>query len=126
MGDEMVLSKFPKTMRQKVLYKLYSPCLEGTNLMNGIRQHFITDFLSACRIVVFSSGEELLARGAVSSDLFLLVEGAVELSSPEVTRASRIVSPTNDGQHLIRRTMENQDFINEISFFTEWSLHRSD
>jgi len=120
MADEMVLSKFPKTMRQKVLYKLYSPCLEGTNLMNGIRQHFITDFLSACRIVVFSSSEELLTRGAVSSDLFLLVEGAVELSSPELTRASRIMSAhANDEKGMIRRTMEDQDFINEISFFTE-------
>ncbi|CAJ1932850.1 unnamed protein product [Cylindrotheca closterium] len=120
MGDEMVLSKFPKTMRQKVLYKLYSPCLEGTNLMNGIRQHFITDFLSACRIVIFSSGEELLTRGAVSSDLFLLVEGAVELSSPELTRASRVHSThAGDEKGKVRRIMEDQDFINEISFFTE-------
>ncbi|KAL3934731.1 MAG: hypothetical protein SGBAC_009613 [Bacillariaceae sp.] len=119
MADEIVLSKFPKTMRQKVLYKLYSPCLEGTNLMKGIRQHFITDFLSVCRIVVFSSGEELLTRGAVSSDLFLLVEGVVELSSPELTRASRLMSHGNDEQGMIRRNMEDQDFINEISFFTE-------
>jgi CRP-like cAMP-binding protein len=122
-GDEMVLNKFPKTMRQKVLYKLYSPSLEGTNLLKGIRQHFITDFLSACRIVIFSSGEELLTRGAVSSDLFLLVEGEVQLSSPELTRASSISKMdrlSSFGSDIMsKRTMGNKDFINEISFFTE-------
>lgn len=123
-GDEMVLNKFPKTMRQKVLYKLYSPCLEGTNLLNGIRQHFITDFLSVCRIVIFSSGEELLSRGAVSSDLFLLVEGEVELSSPELKRASTIskldrLSSFEREDGIAKRTMSNKDFINEVSFFTE-------
>eukprot|EP00980_Cylindrotheca_fusiformis_P020957 scaffold7970_cov118-Cylindrotheca_fusiformis.AAC.13 len=121
-GDEMVLQKFPKTMRQKVLYRLYSPILEGTNLLKGIRQHFVTDFLAACRIVIFSSGEELLARGAVSSDLFLLVDGEVELSSPEMKRPSTIKKLSfagSDREGIIKRKTRNKDFINEVSFFTE-------
>eukprot|EP00526_Cylindrotheca_closterium_P005529 CAMPEP_0113656178 /NCGR_PEP_ID=MMETSP0017_2-20120614/30177_1 /TAXON_ID=2856 /ORGANISM="Cylindrotheca closterium" /LENGTH=560 /DNA_ID=CAMNT_0000569627 /DNA_START=244 /DNA_END=1926 /DNA_ORIENTATION=+ /assembly_acc=CAM_ASM_000147 len=121
-GDEMVLSKFPKTMRQKVLYKLYSPGMQDTYLMEGIRQHFITDFLSACRIVIFSSGEELITRGATSTDLFFLVDGAVELSSPNSLRSrpvlKRAFSYADSVDHK-KRVLERRDFINELSFFTE-------
>ncbi|CAJ1932854.1 unnamed protein product [Cylindrotheca closterium] len=125
-GDEMILNKFPKTMRQKVLYKLYSSPLQDTYLMEGIRQHFITDFLSACRIVIFSSQEELLTRGATSSDLFFLVEGAVELSAPKNLRSRpsfKRAFSYGDTNHIPTdqksRVLDRRDFINELSFFTE-------
>ena len=128
-GDEQVLQKFPKTMRQKVMMRLFFPKLQATNLMKGIRQQFINEFLGNCKIVLFSSGEELLTAGNLSSDLFLLVEGTVELSSDGDEKQSqrqnglyhRISSfETMSSEAPVEtRKMPTPDFINEIAFFTE-------
>ena len=56
------------------------PSLLSTNLMKDTRQQFVDSFLSLCTVEIFSPGEELLHRGSISSDLFLLVEGTVETS----------------------------------------------
>lgn len=54
------------------------PSLMSTMLMKGTRQQFIDSFLSLCTVEIFSPGEELLQQGAISSDLYLLLEGYVE------------------------------------------------
>jgi ankyrin repeat protein len=126
--DEMILQKFPKPMRQKVLLRLYGSCLNGTRLMSGLRPQFVTSFLSACKICLFSSNEELLTRNSVSSDLFLLVEGTVELATPDGDlRSSMVIAPrykrfgsmSSETDGIVRRKMSGADFINEVSFFTE-------
>jgi len=46
--------------------------------MAGTRQQFVDAFLSLSTVDIFSPGEEILQRGSISSDLFLLLEGKVE------------------------------------------------
>jgi CRP-like cAMP-binding protein len=79
-ADEQVLRFFPAAVRRKILRRLYMPSLLSTNLMKGTRQQFVDSFLSHCSVEIFSPGEELLHRGSISSDLYLLIEGTVEVS----------------------------------------------
>ena len=78
-ADETILQHFPTSMRRKVLRRLYKPYLLQTNLMKGIRQQFVDAFLTACTVEVFSPDEELIIRGNVSNDLYLLVGGTAKL-----------------------------------------------
>ena len=135
-NDEQVLSGFPTATRAKVLRRLYLPALMQTKLLSGLRQQFTDAFLAACKVEIISPGEELLQRGSIASDLYFLVSGTVTLrKSSETMEESQ-----NDSLRSYNEIMENNgaidsenprtksekgqevdegDFINEISFFTE-------
>jgi len=110
-ADEQVLKNFPSAVRRKILRKLYFPALVKTNLMRGIRQQFVDSFLSACSVEIFTPGEQILERGSISADLFLLVGGLAQTT----TYDSIVVN----GKEFIKRQFEAGDFIGEIGFFTE-------
>jgi Predicted signal-transduction protein containing cAMP-binding and CBS domains len=78
-ADENVLQHFPISVRRKVLRRLYLPYLNKTKLMNDVRQQFIDEFLTTCKVEIYSPGEEIIERNTISSHLYLLVEGVVEL-----------------------------------------------
>jgi ankyrin repeat protein len=79
MTDEEVLRNLPLSVRRQVLRRLYLPSLLHTSLMKGLRQQFVDALLINCTVEMFNAGEEILARGNESSDLFLLIEGNVKL-----------------------------------------------
>lgn len=131
-ADEEILHHFPTAVRRKVLRKLYLPALVRSSLMRGIRQQFVDAFLTICSVEIFSPGEEVLQRGNVSSDLYLLVCGAVELipmdnstvnSNDDYTsyHGTSVADSDHRTEHTSRfsKSLQRGDFINEISFFTE-------
>jgi CRP-like cAMP-binding protein len=134
LSDETVLSNFPDAVRRKVLRRLYLPYLMQTSLMRGIRQQFVDAFLSTCKVEIFSPGEEILTRGSVCADLYLLVSGVVQASTPvdfsTAEETSLRASRSNYGGTSIgdssKRTNDTRtkelgpgEFIDEIGFFTE-------
>mmetsp|Transcript_12819 Transcript_12819/g.32472 ORF Transcript_12819/g.32472 Transcript_12819/m.32472 type:complete len:526 (+) Transcript_12819:303-1880(+) len=143
-SDELVLQHFPAALRRKVLRKLYLPALMQTALMQGIRQQFVDAFLTTCSVEIFSPGEEILQRGSISSDLYLLVDGVVEIpSQDDIDRSTTSVRSYNDvargygsvdkrdafwskssgpsgaGYASPPKKLDAGQFINEIGFFTE-------
>jgi len=132
--DEQVLGFFPISVRRKILRRLYLPLMLETGLMKGIQQEFVDAFLSLCTIEVYSSGEEILQRGCTSSDLYLLLDGKVEVvaSSDSDTTVDALDGLTNFGTSIAdsellhmdpinARIINSGDFINELGFFTESS-----
>lgn len=134
-ADEQVLRHFPSSVRRKVLRRLYLPSLMQTDLMKGVRQQFVDAFLATCKVEIFSPGEEIVQRGSIASDLYLLVAGSVKVlpwdtGRPENTKVftrSGSIPDSNDGQStqpaangsIFETPMEAGDFVNEIGFFTE-------
>jgi CRP-like cAMP-binding protein len=141
-ADEQVLQEFPVSVRRKVLRKLYLPSLLQTSLMQGVRQQFVDAFLSASQVEFFSPGEEILGKGAIAGDLYLLVGGVVQL----VTRDKMVKDPLKDPHSVaaagsasddgwesvlsdsiagssthaaIGKHIQAGEFINPIGFFTE-------
>lgn len=105
-ADEYVLQHFPTSIRRKVLRRLYLPYLLQTDLMKkDVRVKFVDAFLSASKVEIFSPGEEIIRRNAISSELYLLVGGEVE-----------IVVETPGAASQKKKTGE---FLNEIGFFTQ-------
>ena len=114
-GDEQVLKFFPASMRRKVLRRLYGQFLENTALFDGIRPQFADAFLSSCSVEIFSPGEEILKRNAISSDLYLLVGGVVRYTTVPSGSSS---ANTRSGEDKVLHQKAG-DFINEVGFFTE-------
>lgn len=94
--DEQVLHFFPAGVRRKVLRRLYLPDLLESKLMRGTRQQFVDAFLGACTVEIFSPGEELLQRNSVPTDLYLLLEGKLEVSTQSALDKSVMSSETLD------------------------------
>lgn len=130
-ADEQILQFFPTSVRRKILRKLYLPSLLQTRLMIGTRQQFVDAFLSLCSVEIFSPGEEILLRGSTSSDLYLLLDGTVEVSSSTDSEklvkdgeyADTSVAPTSvadssdrgfTGFGRKRRINGGDDFINDL------------
>lgn len=112
-ADESVLKNFPASIRRNVLRRLYMSSLVKTELMKDVREQFVDAFLTACTVEIFSPGEEILRRNSISSDLYLLIGGVVELvPSNEVSP----YSSTNNEKNRIKAG----DFINEVGFFCEY------
>ena len=96
-----------------------------------MRQQVVDAFLASCKVEIFSPGEEIVERGAILSDLFLLVGGVAEILTPELetvrggSRNLRKVGSMYEeenfdtDEHLRRHKLEAGDFIGDISFFTE-------
>lgn len=117
-ADEQVLKHFPSAVRRKVLRKLYLPSLAKTSLMKGIRPQFVDAFLAACSVEIFSPGEEIVERGSISSDMFLLVGGLAEIATIKIDEDDDFdySEPSTSRE---RRQIESGDFIGEIGFLTE-------
>jgi ankyrin repeat protein len=137
-SDEYVLAHFPNETRRKVLRRLYLPSLMQTSLMTGIRQQFVDAFLTTCHVEIFSPGEEILQRGSIASDLYLLITGTVKLlpfADPTAEEANERAGKSNYGgtsiadtsNHDTRALMNDSksrelgagEFVNEIGFFCE-------
>ncbi|KAL3816991.1 LOW QUALITY PROTEIN: hypothetical protein ACHAXA_010111 [Cyclostephanos tholiformis] len=131
-SDEQLLHFFPAAVRRKILRRIYMPSLLSTNLMKGTRQQFVDSFLSHCSVEIFSPGEELFQQGFISSDLYLLMDGTVEVAESrendmliedEVIQSS--LSFLSDPDENARKTYvvdsdrKSGTFLNELCFFTE-------
>jgi CRP-like cAMP-binding protein len=131
-ADEQVLKSFPSAVRRKILRRLYLEPLVSTTLMEGVRQQFVDAFLSSCIVEIFSPGEEIVERGSILSDLFLLVGGVAEITtgsynsnnSVDVDVGLLLSDKENGDADLdssggLKTTLEAGDFFGEIGFFTE-------
>lgn len=129
-SDEAVLKHLPTSLRRKVLRRLYLPTLMNTELMKDVRQQFIDAFLTACTVEIFGPGEDILQRGTITSDLYLLVGGVVQAipttdgvgGGMEDMRGYASTVPDSEyrsSSAISVRQMKAGDFINEVSFFTE-------
>ena len=133
-SDEQVLKNFPSAVRRKILRKLYFPSLVHTELMRGVRPQFVDAFLASCTVEIFSPGEEIVERGSILSDLFLLAGGVAEITTPEDARGGAVTATLRQtlpscnsfqeeafdaDEHLRRRKLEAGDFIGDVGFFTE-------
>ncbi|CAB9524106.1 Potassium channel AKT1 [Seminavis robusta] len=119
-ADEQVLKNFPSALRRKILRKLYLQPLIKTQLMKGVRQQFVDAFLTSCTVEIFSPGEDIVERGSILSDLFLLVGGIAEVTTPDLVAQSKdeVDNDNATTRHGTGRLVEG-DFIGEIGFFTE-------
>jgi len=134
-ADEQVLTHLPSALRRKVLRRLYLRSLIQTSLMKDIRQQMLDAFLGSCKVEIFNPGEELIMRGSIASDLYLLVDGTVELlplgfstannsmfddSTRHTDYEPSIVGSTVRANRTNGvRQVNSGEFINEIGFFTE-------
>jgi ankyrin repeat protein len=127
-SDEHVLKDFPYSVRRKVLRRLYLPSLFETSLLRGVRQQYVDAFLAACKVEIFSPGEELIAKGTVAADLYLVVGGVVGLSTRdkvvsgnqedwESERTDSVHGGNSSG--WTTNTISSGEFINAVGFFTE-------
>ena len=56
-SDEKILQHFPTSVRRQLLRKLYLPMINCTELMSGVRQQFVDEFLATCVIELHAPGE---------------------------------------------------------------------
>ncbi|KAG7347954.1 ankyrin repeat domain protein [Nitzschia inconspicua] len=132
-SDENVLQHFPGTLRRKVIRQLYYPILSETHLMKNVRQVFVDSFLTSCSVELFGPGEDLIQRGTIPSDLYLLVDGSVKITSSTSVQTESVDKHGNSvvggsvadseyhvhGGPAIWRETNAGDFLNDIAFFTE-------
>jgi CRP-like cAMP-binding protein len=132
-SDENVLQHFPGTLRRKVIRQLYYPILSETNLMKNVRQVFVDSFLISCSVELFGPGEELIQRGNIPNDLYLLLDGTIKITSSSALLTETIDRNGNSvvggsvvesdyqaqGGPVVWKEMNAGDFINDIAFFTE-------
>jgi hypothetical protein len=103
-SDEQVLKPFPSAIRRKLLRRLYLKHLLQTQLMKGVRQQFVDAFLASCKVEIFSPGEEIVERGSILSDLFLLVGGIAQITtygygvSPDIEHGVESVDDENSNR----------------------------
>ena len=132
LSDEQVLKNFPSSTRREVLRKLYLPSLAQSRLMNGVRQDFVDQFLSVCKVEIFNPGEDPVRRGSQSEDLYLLVEGLVKVipAAETPTTEDMLVmaagyestcdsSELGGKNHVPNRQLGSGHFINQVGFLTE-------
>lgn len=101
--------------------------------MNGIRQAFVDAFLTSCSVELFGPGEEIVQRGYVSNDLYLLIDGTVQSSSSATASTDNLENDETplsggsiadsdyrvSGRPVQWTEIESGDFINATAFFTE-------
>lgn len=133
-SDENVLKSFPNSLRRRVLRHLYLPALQETPLLKGTRQMFVDAFISSCSIEIHGPGAEIIQRGAIANDLYLLLTGTVKQTAnnnidtdtekvdnnKSMGRGSVGESEyTSGGGRAIWEERESGDFINDIAFLTD-------
>jgi ankyrin repeat protein/CRP-like cAMP-binding protein len=120
-ADDQVLRHFPSQVRRKIMRRLYHDHLINSKLMTGIRPQFVDAFLASCTVEIFSPGEEIVERGSIVSDLYLLVGGIAEVTNTPCS--SNLFGDFDHGKHAELHPhiskLDAGNFIGEIGFFTE-------
>ncbi|KAL7540770.1 hypothetical protein ACHAXR_010362 [Thalassiosira sp. AJA248-18] len=122
-ADEQVLRHFPSAVRRKILRRLYKDHLINTKIMSGVRPQFLDAFLISCTVEIFSPGEEIVERGSILSDLFLLVGGIAEVET--TMNLGSYSKDVENGEYSTNQTSPHSpiilagEFIGEIGFFCE-------
>ena len=130
-SDEQVLKNFPSAVRRRILRKLYFQALVQTDLMKGVRHQFVDAFLASCKVEIFSPGEEIVERGSIMSDLFFLVGGVAEITTPHHLQQNSNRGPSfqrydsfteetfDPDEHINSQKLLAGCFVGDIGFFTE-------
>ncbi|KAK9791836.1 hypothetical protein WJX73_006514 [Symbiochloris irregularis] len=92
-SDEAVLSIYPTALRRRILRHLYLPHLRSAPLFAGTRGKFLDSVLTTARIEFFMPGVEILSEGEAVNELCLVVQGAVEILTPE---ANTVLATMNE------------------------------
>ncbi|KAJ9532882.1 hypothetical protein QJQ45_010984 [Haematococcus lacustris] len=79
-SDEQVLSAYPVALRRKVVRHLYAPALQQCYLFRGTSAMFLDAVMSASRVELFMPKVHILTEGDVMVEMFVVVEGKVQLT----------------------------------------------
>ena len=84
-SDHKVLALYPNALTRKVLRFMYLGALKEAYLFKDCRPKFLDAILSSCRVSVFTPKVSLIAEGDIVSDLYVIIEGKVEIMSGKVS-----------------------------------------
>ncbi|KAF5828598.1 cyclic nucleotide-binding-like protein [Dunaliella salina] len=74
-SDELILHRYPPTLRKKVLRHLYLDLFRNCPPFRGCKTRFLDEVISMARMEVFNPG--VLNEGDVVQELFVIAEGVV-------------------------------------------------
>ena len=80
-ADEKVLAIYPTAISRKVLRHLYAKTLSHCYLFAKNKAKFLDTLLASCRTDLFTADVQLISEGDIVSDLFIIIDGQVEISS---------------------------------------------
>lgn len=123
-SDEKVLSIYPTTIRRRILRHLYLQQLRSTYLFNGVPQKFLDSLLCSARVELYMPGVEVLAAGDSVNELFLVVQGQVELRSP-LDDSSSLDDPSLNVARALGEFMDAEPSDIEESFLGQYNEDRS-
>mmetsp|Transcript_24690 Transcript_24690/g.67287 ORF Transcript_24690/g.67287 Transcript_24690/m.67287 type:complete len:935 (+) Transcript_24690:138-2942(+) len=76
-SDELILHRYPPTLRKKVLRHLYLDIFRKCPPFKGCKTRFLDEVISMARMEIFNPEMEVLVEGEVVQELFVIVEGVV-------------------------------------------------
>eukprot|EP00200_Dunaliella_tertiolecta_P013087 CAMPEP_0202393960 /NCGR_PEP_ID=MMETSP1127-20130417/93179_1 /ASSEMBLY_ACC=CAM_ASM_000462 /TAXON_ID=3047 /ORGANISM="Dunaliella tertiolecta, Strain CCMP1320" /LENGTH=636 /DNA_ID=CAMNT_0048996559 /DNA_START=2099 /DNA_END=4007 /DNA_ORIENTATION=+ len=76
-SDELILHRYPPTLRKKVLRHLYLDIFRKCPPFKGCRTRFLDEVIGMARMEIFNPEMEVLVEGEVVQELFVIVEGVV-------------------------------------------------
>ena len=128
-SDERVLASLPSTIRRRTLRHLYLSHIQRCYLFKGVKQKLLDALLAAGRIELYMPQVEVVSEGDHVNDLYVLLQGTIELLNPRPT-SSLVSASSADGDLVIgeagisghggrRSLLMPGDSFAEVSFFTQ-------
>eukprot|EP00798_Chlamydomonas_sp_ICE-L_P017133 gene17133-23437_t len=122
-ADEKVLGVYPSAIRRRILRHLYLGHIQHCYLFKGVKQKFLDALLSGARLELFMPKVEIIAEGDHVMDLYVVLQGAVEVCGARVgfgTEDVSLLGSENMSSHTKghARLLMPGDCFGEVSFFT--------
>ncbi|GAX83177.1 hypothetical protein CEUSTIGMA_g10603.t1 [Chlamydomonas eustigma] len=129
-SDERVLASLPSTIRRRTLRHLYLPQIQHCYLFKGAKQKLIDAILAAGRVELYMPQVEVVSEGDHVNDLYILLQGGIELLNPRLTSTLMTSSSSASEDLLLGETGASKhggrrmlllpgDCFSEVSFFTQ-------
>ncbi|KAJ0105934.1 hypothetical protein Patl1_19539 [Pistacia atlantica] len=76
--ESQVLQDIPPSIRTKISYKLYEPCIKDTAIFRGCSSGFIKQIAIKVHEEIFLPGEVVIERGNITDQLYIVYHGDLD------------------------------------------------
>ena len=97
-SDDKVLAIYPVVIRKRVLRHLYLDPLHQCYLFKRCKPKFMDAVLASCRMDLFMPNVQLVSVGDIVGDLYIVIEGEVEVVAAGAGGSASHGSASNRGR----------------------------
>ncbi|XP_031279478.1 potassium channel SKOR-like [Pistacia vera] len=114
--ESQVLQDIPPSIRTKISYKLYEPCIKDTSIFRGCSSGFIKQIAIKVHEEIFLPGEVVIERGNITDQLYIVYHGDLDEVQKGEDEEEEDEDEEDEEEESTVKSVQSCNSFGEVSF----------